>query len=348
MKYFESFGDYLVAVAAAEEHPGGMDDRLRQLYRPQPAYEAVATGSNQAIPSEGGFAVPVEFADSLWEPLFSTGALLGLCDRIEMKSSTLKIPAIGDTDRADGSRFGGLSMSWLGAGDEITATKPGFRAVQFNTRRLAGLTYSTSELWEDVPALEAILRRFFTLESVHRIEQEIIDGEGTRGPLGILVSPATIEIAKESGQAAATIVAENILAMWSRLWSASRRRAVWLVTDDAESQLAQAKLATGTALAELVTFQDGGMHLMGRPVVPLEQCPSLGTVGDIILCDPSQYIVGERSVRAESSIHVKFLTDENAFRFSVRLDGQPAWASTITPKNAAATQSPFVTLAVRA
>ena len=110
------------------------------------------------------------------------------------------------------------------------------------------LQKSLNELWEDAPALEANFRRLYGLESAHRIEQEIVDGKGTRGPLGILNGECLITVAAESGQTAATVTAGNLLAMWSRMWEPSRKRAVWIVNGDVEEQLGQAKLATGTAL----------------------------------------------------------------------------------------------------
>ena len=209
------------------------------------------------------------------------------------------------------------------------------------------LQKSLNELWEDAPALEANFRRLYGLESAHRIEQEIVDGKGTRGPLGILNGECLITVAAESGQTAATVTAGNLLAMWSRMWEPSRKRAVWIVNGDVEEQLGQAKLATGTALAQIIGFSSEGLTVMGRPVIPTEYNPTLGSAGDVILADLSQYLVGDRSTVADRSIHMKFLTDESAFRFSVRVDGSPAWFSPITPKNSTTTRSPFVTLEAR-
>ena len=50
-------------------------------------------------------------------------------------------------------------------------------------------------------------------------------------------------------------------------------------------------------------------------------------------------------MQAASSIHVQFVTDETAFRFVLRLDGQPLWHSALTPYKGSDTLSPFVTVA---
>jgi hypothetical protein len=41
---------------------------------------------------------------------------------------------------------------------------------------------------------------------------------------------------------------------------------------------------------------------------------------------------------------VYFVTDETAFRFVYRVDGQPNWNLPLTPKNGGPTLSPFVVL----
>jgi len=89
--------------------------------------------------------------------------------------------------------------------------------------------------------------------------------------------------------------------------------------------------------------------LLGRPIIPIEQCAALGTVGDIILADMSQYVrCVKGGIQSASSIHVQFTTDETTFRWVYRTDGQPIWNSPLTPyKDTTKTQSPFIVLAVR-
>ena len=88
--------------------------------------------------------------------------------------------------------------------------------------------------------------------------------------------------------------------------------------------------------------------LMGRPVIAIEQCPTLGTVGDIIAADLSQYLgITKGGLQSASSMHVRFLYDEMTFRFVLRVDGQPLWSSALTPFKGSDTQGPFVVLATR-
>lgn len=89
--------------------------------------------------------------------------------------------------------------------------------------------------------------------------------------------------------------------------------------------------------------------LYGLPIVPVEHCETLGTAGDIILGDFSQYLrITKGGVEEAESIHVKFLTDEKVFRWIKRNNGQPVHNSPITPLKGSNTLSPFVALASRA
>ena len=93
---------------------------------------------------------------------------------------------------------------------------------------------------------------------------------------------------------------------------------------------------------------EGVLKIMGKDVVITEFNPGLNSAGDILLADMSQYLFWEKGdVQAATSIHVAFLTDEQAFRFVYRCDGEPAYASPVTmykSSTGAIKQSCFVSL----
>jgi HK97 family phage major capsid protein len=64
--------------------------------------------------------------------------------------------------------------------------------------------------------------------------------------------------------------------------------------------------------------------LKGRPVLTVEQCPALGTAGDLVLADLSKYIIVDGGLNAMLSFHVLFDSDGVSFRFTMRVDGKPA------------------------
>ena len=65
------------------------------------------------------------------------------------------------------------------------------------------------------------------------------------------------------------------------------------------------------------------------------------------IIDLVQTLIDKGGMKAASSIHVRFLYDENVFRFIYRVDGKPIWNKPLTPYKGSASVSPFVTLAKR-
>ena len=340
-KRFASFGEQLMAAYRAAMPGGKVDERLTTR---------AASGLNETTPSDGGFLVQQDFVTELLKRTYETGILASKVKKIPISTNAngMKINAIDEDSRANGSRWGGVQTYWEGEADELTASKPKFRQMELSLKKLTGLCYATDELLQDAAALEAVIRQAFAEEFGFKIDDAILSGSGEGEPLGILNSGAIVTVAKEASQTD-IITVENLIKMWNRLWSRSRANAVWYINQELEPYLYTLKIGD-----KPVYIPAGGLSekpygtLFGRPVVPIEQCSAAGEVGDIILADIGQYLLIDKGgVKSASSIHVRFLYDENVFRFIYRVDGKPIWTKPLTPYKGSATVSPFVTLAKR-
>lgn len=340
-KRFSSFGEQLMAAYRAAMPGGKVDERLSTR---------AASGLNETTPSDGGFLVQQDFVTELLKRTYETGILASKVKKIPISTNAngMKINAIDEDSRANGSRWGGVQTYWEGEADEITASKPKFRQMELSLKKLTGLCYATDELLQDAAALEAVIRQAFAEEFGFKIDDAILSGSGEGEPLGILNSGAIVTVAKEASQTD-TITVENLIKMWNRLWSRSRANAVWYINQELEPYLYTLKIGD-----KPVYIPAGGLSekpygtLFGRPVVPIEQCSAAGEIGDIILADIGQYLLIDKGgIKSASSIHVRFLYDENVFRFIYRVDGKPIWTKPLTPYKGSATVSPFVTLAKR-
>lgn len=341
---FTSLGQQLVAVVNAGRESGHKDPRLFN-----------ATGLNETVPSEGGFLVQQDFSNELLQQVYETGILAPKCRRMQISgnANSIKINGVDETSRAS-TRYGGIVGYWKGEAQQKTASKPKFREIELNLKKLIGLCYATDELLADASALEAFIRKAFVSEFGFLLDDAVINGTGAGQPLGILNAGCLVSVSKETGQKAKTIMAENVIKMYSRLFPQSLNNAVWLINPDIQQQLFQMSLAVGTGGVP-VYMPAGGLSgqpygtLFGRPVIPIEQCATLGTVGDIIFADLGGYILAEKGgIESAMSIHVKFDYDESVFRFVMRVDGQPERASALTPYKGSDTLSHFVALATRA
>lgn len=344
---FKSFGEQLQAVARAYMPGGSIDRRLMP---------SAAAGLNEAVGSEGGFMVQKDFATDLFAQAFGQSEILRRCRPMPISAGAngTKITMIDETSRANGSRWGGSQAYWAAEAATVTASQPKFRQVELDLKKLFGLAYATEENLQDAAQLEAVVRESFGEEMIFKAEDAVIEGTGAGQPLGILNAGCKIEVTKEAGQTADTIVAENIDKMWARMHPNFKRNAVWLINPDCWPQLASMSRAVGVGGGPAF-MPMGGLSaspyatLYGKPLIEVEYASTVGDAGDIILADFSQYYLAQKNgVQAASSIHVRFIYDEMTFRFIWRLDGQPRFASALTPFKGSNTLAPFVTIAARA
>lgn len=350
---FKSFGEQLKAVAQAGTPGGLVDNRL--ISGP--------TGVNESVGSEGGFLVGTDFQSGLLEGLYANGDILRLVPPMTISASSngVKVHGIDESSRADGARAGGIQAYWTAEAGQIRDTRPKFKEIKLDLEKLTGMCYLTGESLNDVGFLDSWIQKAFNAEFTFKLEDAIINGTGSGMPLGILNSGAVVTVPKETSQANGSILQMNILKMWSRLPARSRANAVWLMNADVEPALGSlflpATKADGTenvgglpsyAVRYTPPGANGQGSLQGRPLIVTEYNASLGSVGDIVLFDPTQYLaIDKGQTEAATSIHVRFAYDEQAFRFIYRFNGTPLWHKPLTPYKGANTQSPYVVLAAR-
>jgi HK97 family phage major capsid protein len=312
-------------------------------YRDKRLFPLKASGLNEAIPSEGGFLVTPDIANGIYENMWSVGNVLSRFSPITVSGNGLTIRAVDETSRADGSRMGGVRGYWLNEAADKTASKPTFRNIDLKLKKVAALVYATDELLDDTQALEGWITRNVPDELRFQVEASIINGLGVASPLGILQSGCLISATR----ADANLVAdEDISGMWSRRYLGPQDY-VWFVNATVMPQLYAMSVGNSPVYVPPGGFSASPYgSLFGRPVIETEYNPYLGTVGDILLASPSQYaLITKGGVQSASSIHVKFVEDETAFRFVFRVDGEPIWASAVTAYDGTNTVSPFVALA---
>lgn len=350
-KKFESFGEQMLAVIRSQTPGNRVDPRLLPL-------QERASGLAEAQGETGGFAVQVDFLGSLLDPMWETGQILPRVRRFPVgaNSNGMEVNLVDETSRATGSRSGGVQAYWASEADTVTASKPKLRRAKWDLKKLIAICYLTEELDEDAAAFGAFTEQAFRDEMQFMVEDSIINGDGAGKPLGIVNAGCFVAQAIEGGQTIANTPASivaNAGKMKTHLPPKSWPNAVWLMNPDFSPSLLTATLG-GTSAAFPVYMPPNGLSaapfgtLLGREIVENEYCAAVGTPGDIILADLSQYWAIEKGgLKSASSVHVRFLYGENTLRFTYRIDGQPSWAKSVTPYKGSTAKSPFVGLATR-
>lgn len=339
---FESFGAFARVVANASRGLGG-DVRLDRFKA-----ASLSTYGSEGVGADGGFAVPPEYSAEIARLIGGQSSLYQLTDRQTTASNQVVIPV---DQTSDWQTSGGIQAYWESEASAIAQSKPSFENRSVRLHKLAALVPVTDEMLEDAPGIDSYLRSKVPAKMDFKLSHAIVWGTGAGQPQGIQNAASLVSVAKESGQTADTINATNVLKMYARMPADGLANAVWLIHPDALPQLPLMTIGNFPAYVP-----PGGMTgnvfgtLLGRPVIPHQVCETVGDLGDIMFVDFSKYLTVTKStgVVAETSMHLWFDQNATAFRFTMRVAGQPWLSSTITQRDGSNAQSYYVTLAERA
>lgn len=348
---FVSFGEFAMGVRM--QATGNVEhEAVKKLLN------AATTYGNEGSGADGGFLVPPEFSRQLWTKVEEEENLMNRCAQLTPNGNSMAIPK----DETTPWGTGGVRVYWEAEAAAATASKAALELATMRLHKLMALCPASDELIEDAAGYESYLQAMVPGRMAATINTAIIRGTGAGQPLGILAAPSLISVAKQTSQPADTIWMKNIHKMWARMYSPYRRNAVWLINQDIEPSLfGMAFQATGASSdlpgtsAVPAYLPPNGLNdspygsLMGRPVVPIQACSTVGDQGDIILVDLKQYWILRKAagMKTDTSMHFYFDQGLTAFRFTFRINGQPMASSAITPQNSANTLSWAVTLDAR-
>lgn len=353
---YSNVGEQLIDVMNAVNPNLADSRRAEAIARLGQVRADAASGANELIPSEGGFLVETDKASMLDRGVVATGLLSQRCFNVPCSagSNSLELNLVDETSRATGSRFGGIQVYMKAEADTVTASKPKFREGTWKLKDCMGIFYATGDVLKDASQLAAVVNKWFPMEFGFKIDDEIVNGVGAGHASGIIPAGCTVTQAVETGQNRGTdankIKYENIVRMYARLLSSSDSSAVWFINRALLPHIMLMTLPVGTGGVPVFLPPNGAagqpyMTLLNKPIIPIEQCQAPGTAGDIILADLNEYLLLTKGgIDAQASIHVRFLYDEQTFRWIYRFDGSPIRNKTLTPYKggATATQGPFV------
>ena len=345
---FTSMGEFFsVVYQAALPGRGLFDERLLKMQ--------AATGMNQGDLTQGGALVPPSFSQQILDLVNgSPENLMQYTQNFTIVGESLTIPVAGDS--IGPSRYGGTQAYWVAEGELKTPSFPRLRQIKLEPEELAVVVYATDKLLRNAPALDQYIRRSASEAILWQMNNAILFGTGVGQPLGIMNSPALITVPAEGAQSE-PLVLENINNMYARLHPRAEQGARWFINKDVEPALETLNLQLGTSGFPVFIASPNGWpnvaeapqrRLKGLPLHTVEYCQTLGTVGDIILANLGFVALGiQGGLEEDISIHVRFLWDETAFRFTFRADAEPMLTTPLTPFHGTNTLSAYIALASR-
>lgn len=347
---FKSFDEFLRDVARAK--PGMQpSEKLMALSTKAP------TGMETGDDVEGGFLIPETFAAGLWEQAVPTDSVFGRTDRRTTGGNSIVITGWAKDSLERPYRYAGVRAYWTAEAGQYTASQPKFRRMRLELHKLSALIYSTDEEMEDSAYNIEALNSAKAADAIQfEIADSMFNGTGVGKPLGILRSEATVWVQPEVGQQVdSELRMENIIKMYHRMASQFRSGGVWYMHPSTYEMLFYLSFLNNRQNNSLPLFMPMNMGitgapqgtLIGRPIELCEYLPAPGGAGSLVFANFSQMATLTKSgggLKRASSMHVRFLFDEMAFKYSFRVDGQPTWLSPMKDLNGNVYRSPFVAL----
>ncbi len=293
----------------------------------------------------GGYLVPPALSLALLKSLAEKGFIFPRALKVGMGTRTLKCPAVDLSSTATAGVspfFGGMTFTW-GPPTVVPETEPKFREVDLTAWDLLGFAVMSNQFLADAgPEAEQFLVEIIARAAAWQAEYAFLRGLGTPNsmPLGIVNPQTSIFVARNS---ATDVKAVDIATMAENLYPGGWCNAVWACNPTVLTKLAQ--------LTQFVLngwhYHEGGAagFLMTRPLFVTEKLPALGTAGDLVLFDPSAYVIGMRQeVLVDASPHSRFANNQTDFRTWLRLDGKPWFNAPATLADGTTTVSMGVVL----
>ena len=351
---FHSVGEYCQAIRE-EARPTSAKNRKELLQR----LENVRSFQNSfgsEDPSAGGFLIPEIMRSELLQLALEESIVRSRATVIPMSTLRVPIPTVDDTSHVS-TLFGGVQFYWAEESASLTESQAKFGKVVLDAKKLTGFFKVPNELLADAPAFAGWFDTRIPAGLAWSEDVAFMTETGAGTPQGFINSPASVQVTKESGQAASTILWENILNMYMRMLPTSLKNAVWIASIDSFKEIMTMALSVGTGGNGVMVGNFPGMagsdappvNILGRPVLFTEKVPQLGTTGDINFVDLSYYLIGDRqAVEVAASDQAFFQNDQTAYRIIERVDGRPWLQTALTPHNGSSnTLSAFVQLATR-
>jgi len=334
---FDGFHKFVEAIAGSESADPDVKKEARALLNvSQKEFKALTAGD------QGSYVIPPAYANEILKIGLGNANFASRCRKYPIKSNSLQIPYIVDKDHSTGNVFGGVRFYYVGEKTTVAKSDIKYGKLTMNLHKLMGLIDVTNEFIEDSPfGVASHLRDVFGEALGFQLDGDYTYGDGDNKPIGALheSNPALLDVVIPSGG----VDPDTLTEMYSKVPGRFRSQAVWIYNPLLLPTL------MGMTIGDHPVFVAGGVlanapfdKILGKMAIESEH---MEDEDGIALVNFSQYAILIKTgadARFESSMHIRFDTDEEEFKLVYRHDGQSLWECPMTLKNGTSQQSPFI------
>jgi len=299
---------------------------------------------SMGVGATGGFTVPDQFIGQIFQVTPESSIVRPRATPVPGLEGSPDAASLIPALDSEAGAHGGVEVSWISEGGDKPLTEPELYEISLQPEELAGHLVVTDKLLRNNAAnLSIFLEKVFREAIFAAEDRAFLNGTGTGMPLGVLNSPARLDIARAG---AGAVAFADICGMISVFMPDSWTRGVWVINV--------------SVLPQLMAMVDAGNHrifvgkdnmrglppsLIGIPVIFTGRTPTLGNRGDVMLCDFEYYLVKTGFGPAvAASEHVLFKSNKTVIKAFHNVDGEPWVRAPITLEDNSTTCSPFVIL----
>ena len=278
--------------------------------------------------TEGGFLVPDEFEKKLISALEEENVFRPLATKIQTASGDRKIPVITQKGEA----------TWMEEEEAYTLSDDAFGQIALSAYKVGTAIKISEELLNDsVFDLPSYIAKEFARRIGTKEEEAFLIGDGKGKPTGIFAATGGAENGATTTGAAITF--DDVIELFYSLKSPYRKKAVWVLNEQAVKVLRKIKDNTGNFIWQPSVSAGLPDTILNRPYVTSVYAPTIAAGAKVIAFgDYSYYWVADRQGRSLKRLNELFaMNGQVGFLASQRVDGKlilPEAVKTLTIKKA--------------
>lgn len=343
-KEFENVSEFLYAVRFRPS-----DQRLNFVEGVGAAAEADGLQAELRMDNDtsGGFMIPTQLRSTIMSVKPQEALVRPRANVIAAGNppdAAITIPVLDQNGAAPGNVFGGMTFAWIEEGGDKPETDADLTGVTLTPHEIAGHVTLTDKMLRNWQASGAFVESLMRAGVSAAEDYAFLRGNGITQPLGAINAPATKYVNRAVSNQISYL---DLLKMVSVLLMRGGDP-VWSMPQGALVQIGQLVDPEGHYIWKANAREGFAGDLLGYPVRWNNRAPLLGTKGDVLLADWSQYLIKDGSGPfVAASEHVKFLQNKTVIKIFWNVDGAP-WLKLPIKEENGYEVSPFVGLDVPA
>lgn len=325
----DSLGGLVKAVArtASRNVPEAIDavKALRDVYGTSQE-DAATKALTMETGVSGGYTIGQQFLPTLMQIAGMTND--GIYERsmvIPSDGGELVVPALhqsGSYVAGQSQFFGGVSVTWGSNDASSVETQPVFDQIKLKTNAMKALVrIQNSLLMRSAVTIDSVVTTLLANAIAWNRNYALFQGTGAGQPLGIINSPAAIDVAGSA------IDYATLSGMLNRTVPSRADNYVWFVHTLKRSAIAALQQSNNTLVTFLPDLRGKpGTQLFGLPVIYTDKLPydASDVSNSVVLADPSAVITLEyQGIQIAVSNERYFDNDQTGIRIILSLDAQP-------------------------